>query len=87
MSATGAPPVSAEGRVLAIAAVMASYMQAVNIAIPNAALSYMQGTLSMADDEIGWIFTAYLAATVVIMPMTPWLAGRFGRKIDRKSVV
>ena len=81
MSATGAPPVSAEGRVLAIAAVMASYMQAVNIAIPNAALSYMQGTLSMADDEIGWIFTAYLAATVVIMPTTPWLAGRFGRKM------
>jgi MFS transporter, DHA2 family, multidrug resistance protein len=34
----------------------------------------------MGDDEIGWVFTAYIAAGAVVMPMARWLAGRYGRK-------
>ena len=34
----------------------------------------------MADDEVGWIFTSYLTASVVTMTMARWLAGRYGRK-------
>jgi DHA2 family multidrug resistance protein len=68
-------------RAITIAALMATYMQAVNITLPNAALLHIQGTLSMADDELGWVFTSYIAASVVLMPMTRWLAGRFGRKL------
>jgi len=67
-------------RMITIAALLATYMQGLNISLPNAALSHLQGALSMADDEIGWIFTSYIAASVIIMPMTPWLAGRYGRK-------
>ena len=67
-------------RALTAAAFAATYLQGVNISLPNAALPHMQGTLSMADDEIGWIFTSYIAASMVVMPMTRWLAGRFGRK-------
>jgi DHA2 family multidrug resistance protein len=59
---------------------MATYMEAVNISLPNAALPHIQGTLSMADDEVGWVFTAYLAAGAAVMPMARWLAGRYGRK-------
>ena len=59
---------------------MAIYMQGVNISIPNAALPHIQGTLSMADDEVGWVFTSYIAASVVVMPMTGWLAASYGRK-------
>ena len=55
-------------------------MQAATISLPNAALLHIQGTLSMADDEVGWIFTSYLAASMITMPMTRWLAGRYGRK-------
>ncbi|EGX99495.1 Efflux pump protein [Nitrospirillum viridazoti Y2] len=73
-------PPSGGQRVLAIAAFLAIYMQGVNISIPNAALPHMQGTLSMADDEIGWIFTAYVTASLVTLPLTRWLAGRFGRR-------
>jgi MFS transporter, DHA2 family, multidrug resistance protein len=62
-----------------LAALMATYMQAVNISLPNAALPHIQGTLSMADDEVGWIFTSYIAASAVVMPMSQWLAGRYGR--------
>jgi len=64
-----------------VATALATYMQAVNITLPNAAVLHMQGALSMANDELGWVFTAYIAASVIVMPMTRWLAGRFGRKM------
>jgi MFS transporter, DHA2 family, multidrug resistance protein len=67
-------------RAITLAALMATYMEAVNISLPNAALPHLQGALSMADDEVGWVFTAYLAAGATVMPMAPWLAGHYGRK-------
>ena len=67
-------------RAIIAAALVATFMEAVNISIPNAALPYIQGTLSMADDEVGWVFTAYIAAGATVMPMARWLAGRYGRK-------
>ena len=82
MSAALASDISAGGRrVITVAALMATFMQGANVSIPNAALSHMQGALSMADDEIGWLFTSYLVASVLAIPLTPWLAGRFGRKL------
>ncbi len=68
-------------RALTVAALLATYLQAVNITLPNAAVPYMQGALSMSLDEVGWIFTSYITASIVVMPMTRWLAGRFGRKL------
>src|SRR5262249_11680633 len=67
-------------RTIAVGALAATYLQAVTISLPNAALLHIQGTLSMSDDEVGWIFTSYLAASAVTMPVAGWLAGRYGRK-------
>jgi MFS transporter, DHA2 family, multidrug resistance protein len=80
---TGLPSSTAVdgGGAITVMALMATYMEAVNISMPNAALPYIQGTLSMADDEVGWVFTAYLAAGAAVMPMAHWLAGRYGRKL------
>ncbi len=81
MSATlASSPAADRHRVIIVAALMATYLQAVTISLPNAALLYIQGTLSMADDEVGWIFTSYLTASVITMTMARWLAGRYGRK-------
>jgi len=72
---------AADGRrTIIAAALLATYLQAAAISLPNAALLHIQGSLSMADDEAGWIFSAYIAASLVTMPMARWLAGRFGRK-------
>jgi len=82
-SAPNVMPVSRSNQgklAITVAGLLAAYMQALNISIPNAALPHMQGTLSMATDEVGWIFSAYIAASVIVLPMTRWLAGRFGRK-------
>jgi hypothetical protein len=63
MSAAVASRTAADGhRAIILAALVATYMQAVTISLPNAALLYVQGTLSMADDEVGWIFTSYITA-------------------------
>jgi DHA2 family multidrug resistance protein len=76
------PVAASSGRTaITAAALLATYMQAVNISIPNAALLHIQGTLSMTDDEVGWVFTSYIAASAVVMPMTRWLAGCYGRKV------
>lgn len=82
MSAALASSTAADGhRAITVAALMATYMQAVNITLPNAAVLHIQGALSMANDELGWVFTSYIAASVITMPMTRWLAGRYGRKL------
>ena len=54
-------------RAIIVAALLATFMESVNISIPNAALPHIQGTLSMSDDEAA-AFTAYIAAGTV-MPM------------------
>src|SRR3954470_10212782 len=79
---TPLPSTTAPGghHAIAAAALMATYMQAVNISIPNAALPHIQATLSMANDEVGWVFSSYIAASAVTMSVTQWLAGRYGRK-------
>ncbi len=67
-------------RTIIVAALMATFMQAITITLPNAALLYIEGSLSMADDEVGWIFTSYITASAISMLMARWLAGRYGRK-------
>jgi DHA2 family multidrug resistance protein len=88
MSAAFASSTATDGhRAIIVAVLMATYMQAVNISLPNAALLYIEGSMSMADDEVGWIFTSYITASVVTMTMTRWLAGRFGRKAVYQSSI
>ena len=65
---------------LRLAALLATYMQSANLPLPNAALRFIQGSLSMTDDQAGWIFTAYLAASAITLPFAGWLAGNFGLK-------
>ena len=81
MSAAAPLSLASDGhRAMMAAALMASYMQAVTISLPNAALLHIQGSLSMADDEVGWIFSWYIAASMITMPLARWLGGRYGRK-------
>jgi DHA2 family multidrug resistance protein len=67
-------------RSLRFAALLATYMQSANLPLPNSVLRLIQGSLSMSDDQAGWIFTAYLAASAISMPIAQWLAARFGLK-------
>lgn len=70
----------ADLRALRRVALLATYLQSVNLPLPNAALRLIQGSLSMTDDQAGWIFTAYLAASAITLPIAQWLAASFGLK-------
>jgi DHA2 family multidrug resistance protein len=68
-------------RLLIIAGVMAAaLMQTLDGTITNVALPTIQGNLGASQDEGTWIITAYTIASIVIIPITPWLQNRFGRK-------
>jgi DHA2 family multidrug resistance protein len=55
-------------------------MAIVDTSIVNVALTNMAGTLGASIDEIGWVATGYILATVIIMPLNGWLTARFGRR-------
>ena len=49
------------------------------ILVASTVLPQMQGSFSATADEISWTVTFNIVATAIAMPMTGWLAGRFGR--------
>lgn len=68
-------------RVLIVVGVMAAaLLQTLDSTITNVALPTIQGNLGASQDEATWVITAYTIASIVIIPLTPWLQNRFGRK-------
>ena len=68
-------------RILIVAGVMAAaLMQTLDSTITNVALPTIQGNLGASQEEGTWIVTAYVIAAIVVIPLTPWLQSRFGRK-------
>ncbi len=65
---------------IALAATLASVLQVIDTSIVNVAIPHMMGELGASLDEIAWVTTGYIVASVIIMPMTGWLAAFFGRK-------
>ncbi len=68
-------------RVLIVLGVMAAaLMQTLDSTITNVALPTIQGNLGASQEQGTWIVTGYTIAAIVIIPLTPWLQNRFGRK-------
>ncbi|HYB13593.1 MAG TPA: DHA2 family efflux MFS transporter permease subunit, partial [Myxococcota bacterium] len=63
-----------------IAVLTGTLLEIIDSSIVNVALPDMMGNLGASLDEISWVVTGYILSNVVIIPMTAWLAGRFGRK-------
>ena len=55
-------------------------MAIIDSSIVNVALNQMAGNLGATLDEIAWVATGYILATVVVMPLNGWLTALFGRK-------
>lgn len=55
-------------------------MAIIDTSIVNVALNNMAGTLGASIDEIGWVATGYILATVIVMPLNGWFTARFGRR-------
>jgi len=65
---------------VAVAVMLGTTLEVLDNSIINVALPHMQGTFSASIDEIAWVVTSYLVANGIMIPMTAWIAMRFGRK-------
>src|SRR3982074_1047561 len=75
----GAPPVPHRGMTTATV-ICACVMQGLDTTIVNVSLPHIQGSMSASQDQISWILTSYIVSSAIMMPLTGWLAGRFGVK-------
>ncbi len=74
-----AAPVANRG-MITVSIMLANIMQGVDNTIANVALPHIQGSLSASQDEVAWVLTSYIVCAAIMMPLTGWLAGRFGIK-------
>ena len=66
--------------IIAFAVVLAALMQVIDSSIVNVALPDMMGNLGASLDEIAWVSTGYILASVIVIPLTGFLGDLFGRK-------
>src|SRR5215468_1982918 len=65
---------------VALSVMCATFMEVLDTTVVNVSLPHIAGSLSATIDEATWALTSYLVANAIILPMTGWLARRFGRK-------
>jgi DHA2 family multidrug resistance protein len=65
---------------IAVAVVLAALMQVIDSSIVNVALPDMMGNLGANLDEIAWVSTGYILASVIVIPLTGFFGDLFGRK-------
>ena len=66
--------------IIATSVMFATFMEVLDTTVVNVSLPHIAGSLSASIDEATWALTSYLVANAIILPMTGWLASRFGRK-------
>ena len=65
---------------IAVAVMCGTFMEVLDTSIANVALPHIAGSLSSTPEEATWAVTSYLVANAIVLPLTAWLGGRFGRK-------
>jgi DHA2 family multidrug resistance protein len=66
--------------IIAVSVMLGTVLEVLDSSIVNVSLPHMQGSFSASVDEIAWVVTSYLVAAGIMIPMTGWIAERFGRK-------
>ncbi len=66
--------------IIAIAVMLATFMEVLDTSIAAVSLPYIAGSLSATNDEATWVLTSYLVANAVVLPASGWFSLRFGRK-------
>jgi MFS transporter, DHA2 family, multidrug resistance protein len=65
---------------IALAVMLATFMEVLDTSIAAVALPYIAGSLSATNDEATWVLTSYLVANAIVLPASSWFSLRFGRK-------
>ena len=65
---------------IGIAVTLAAVLELIDTSIVNVAIPHMMGNFGATLDEISWVSTGYIIANVIVIPLSSWLSGYFGRK-------
>jgi DHA2 family multidrug resistance protein len=65
---------------IALVVTMATFMEVLDTSVANVALPHIAGNLAASSDESTWVLTSYLVSNAVVLPLSGWLSGIFGRK-------
>src|ERR1700751_1645520 len=65
---------------VAVVVALGAFMEVLDTSIANVALPYMAGSLAASNDQSTWVLTSYLVSNAIVLPISGWLAVRFGRK-------
>ena len=66
--------------IVSLAVITATLLEIIDTTIVNVALPNIQGNFGVSVDQGAWVVTGYIIANVVIIPISPWLQERFGRR-------
>lgn len=61
-----------------LALALSTFMQVLDTTIANVSIPAIAGDLSVSPNQGTWVITAFAASNAIAMPLTGWLAGRFG---------
>jgi len=62
----------------AIVLALANFMVIMDMTIANVSIAHIAGSLAVSPTEGAWVITSYAVAEAIIVPLTGWLAARFG---------
>src|SRR5271156_6679741 len=65
---------------VALTVTLATFMEVLDTSIANIALPHIAGTFGASTNEATWVLTSYLVSNGIVLPVSAWLATRFGRK-------
>ncbi len=65
---------------ITITVMLGLIMAIIDATIVNVALDDIAGNLGASIDEVSWVATGYILASVITMPLNGWLTAYFGRK-------
>jgi MFS transporter, DHA2 family, multidrug resistance protein len=65
---------------IALTVTLATFMEVLDTSIANVALPHIAGSLGGSQEEATWVLTSYLVSSAIVLPISGWLANRFGRK-------
>ena len=74
-------PPALEGGMLWVAGIvlaLANFVAVLNMTIANVTVPNIAGALGAGSSQGTWVITSYAVAEAITVPLTGWLAGRFG---------
>lgn len=66
--------------IVTIAVMLATFMEVLDTTVVNVAIPHLSGNMGATVEEGTWVVTSYLVSNAVVLPMSGWLANRFGRR-------